>query len=464
MDYTTTYDMWDGNRMYAKGKKYLAGSDLYMRTGESLIIPDYDSNIQYNKGDIVYDTSGGLVNRAVAGKDEVYKRQPVYYSATQTQTMRFGDMTSRYNIVFEYDDMDQYPFYGFTREIDAGGRLTVTHRLFRDYRSSTKWSYQVSWEDQSFVEEVYFYTTLDNDAPELPAVPLDRDDPDYKWMGKTFIRNSEKIYMRSPANVDVETAVNHTNAAFIPEFQPDRIPGFVYVEPENMYRCVDNKKYTKTIGNRQYEGFGLSPTTSVGYDIVALCDVICERIEVDFRENDGTVHTVVHYPNNEIDPTLPQVPATALINSPLSAPSLQGVYVALYGDVIQLGSAYLGATLHAGFTNLAITNKYEDFSPNETDAWGNIYYKDGVRARTFSGTVDIDVTDYDKINKLMLLLGQTEVIINASDGDAADLSAKDVFESTMLVGRLKEISLATKVTNKRLSDTSTWNFKFRESI
>jgi len=132
---------------------------------------------------------------------------------------------------------------------------------------------------------------------------------------------------------------------------------------------------------------------------------------------------------------------------------------------IRIGGIFLGQSVDAGFTNLVFTNKFKDYSPYEKDQWGNILYVKGVKTNIYAGIVDIEITDYDMINRLMSSIGGQTVILNGSDSkDNLEVDSRNFFSSTMLVGRIKNFALKTKLDNKLMHQMASYSFEIEEDI
>jgi len=116
-------------------------------------------------------------------------------------------------------------------------------------------------------------------------------------------------------------------------------------------------------------------------------------------------------------------------------------------------------------TNLTFKNAYKDYSPTETDSWGNVTYKDGVRVNVHSGTVDVPLVGYDQLNRLMLKIGGRKIIANSSDSKQNQApDGHSIFQSTMLIGRFTSFSMTTKVKNKRMEDMGVYSFVLTEQV
>ena len=145
-------------------------------------------------------------------------------------------------------------------------------------------------------------------------------------------------------------------------------------------------------------------------------------------------------------------PAVTMNNFSLNIPS-------------SVGEIMPASKLEAGMTNFTFKNKFKDFSPKEQDQWGNWYYTDGVRVQVHSGVVDLPVTSYDQLNRLMMMIGGQKVVINSSDSIHNEMpDSRDVFSATMMIGRFTTFELSTNTKSKQIGDFATYNFTVEELV
>jgi len=141
------------------------------------------------------------------------------------------------------------------------------------------------------------------------------------------------------------------------------------------------------------------------------------------------------------------------------------VEIILSGTKIRCGTIMLGLSVNAGFTSAAFQNQFNDYSPKEKDQWGNVTYIEGVKQQVHSGTVKLPIAKYDIMNRLISSIGGRTVIVNGSDSkDNIQPDSKSVFASTMLIGRITEFSLRTKMENKKIGDMATYTFTIEENV
>ena len=232
----------------------------------------------------------------------------------------------------------------------------------------------------------------------------------------------------------------------------------------------DNKNYSKATSDDfiTYKIYSNQP-----FDTLALGRVMGGEVTVTFKTaNNALVYGPVKVSLDchlDSDGRLPPVPITKVIYSDDDVPA--GGYAEFTindsTDVptCELGTALLGLSVQAGFTKLNFTNKYNDYSPQEVDQWGNVLYINGVKINVHSGTVDLPTAQYDKMNKLMLKLGADIVIVNGNGVKTnIETGSLSKFDSAVVIGRIKNFALKTNIKDKRMGDLATYTFTVEEIV
>ena len=300
-----------------------------------------------------------------------------------------------------------------------------------------------------------------------------------RWVGRHFIIRGTDLYVRTQVALPIiELAVSDNQYQVIEALS--EFPNFIENGLVNAMKPLDNTNYTYfTQQGTPNAVYYKLKSTSDKFDTIALSNLIADDIQVIFRDaQDVEVARIDSYePKNYRDITiddsgiethrLPPYPTTVILYSTADNIIPEGGYVELYlsGNNIKLGTIKLGLSVSAGFTNLTFTNKFNDWSPKEVDQWGNVSYITGVKANVFSGTVDVRVEDYDMTTRLMTSIGGSTVILNGSD--AKDNQTPDnvgIFASTMLIGRLKDFQLKTKIADDDMDIMATYTFTLEENI
>ncbi len=251
---------------------------------------------------------------------------------------------------------------------------------------------------------------------------------------------------------------------------PADIDGFIKKRRHNAHNPFDGKNYTRTLFNTKYTD-GSAEWTMIAnedMDTIALGSLMCDSFDILITEQDGK--KLFELTDYEVDNTLDynsklEFPTNVVIYSQDMIPEGSVVHVILHGTTVELGTLLPGQRLDAGFTSLAFKNKFKDFSPKEQDQWGNYYYKNGVRVKVHSGTVDLPLMRYDQLDRMMLMIGGQVMIINSSDSIDNHLpDGKRIFSATMMIARFLTFELATKIDQKHIGEIATWGFTLEEIV
>jgi len=243
---------------------------------------------------------------------------------------------------------------------------------------------------------------------------------------------------------------------------------FVYYSKATPYKPIDGKMYSKATKD------GLMTYTVIGegsFDTLALGGILGDSVTAIFKDPKGHVlfSVIDHKIDNNIDikGRHKHKAVTEVIYSTVDMPHGSTVEITIKSsDVVELGIVLLALSVDAGFTHLAFTNKFKDYSPTETDQWGNVVYKEGLKVNVHTGTVDIPIGNYDYMNRTMLAIGGKTVIINGYGEKFNDepTQAKGHFYGTMMIGRMKNFTLNTNVIDKRMSEYATYKIEVEEIV
>ncbi len=295
------------------------------------------------------------------------------------------------------------------------------------------------------------------------------------WLGKTVYLRPEGVYMRTNINADVETIAIVEYQTTLVTFVKN-IKGMAYIRPTLPYNVMDGRNNTLVTvdGNIEYTLIGTN-----SFDTLAVGNVKGETITVTFIKVDGTVLTPIVSTidaSRDADGNLVDWYTTLIFySSEVISPVLVGdvmtygtviieIAPAVANDTTEVGTLMLGMSADAGFSNLAMSHKYKDFSTFEYDQWGQASYIERAKVSTYSGTVDTVVEDYDRTNRLMMSLGRNVVIINGSDEDSTQIDGIGIFAATQKIGRFLSFEQKTSIKANDINKKATYSFTIEEIV
>lgn len=250
---------------------------------------------------------------------------------------------------------------------------------------------------------------------------------------------------------------------------PDPHHRFVYYSETAPNAINDGKNYSKATAQNEIV-YELS--INGAYDTIAFGGVVADTVSVDFLDSEESLEYFIE--DLPIDSRIdedgvhPNEPVTVIVYSPEYIMNGGRVKIKLkysHGEV-EVGTIMAGLSVEAGFTNLVFSNKFIDFSPTEQDQWGNVSYVDGTKINVHIGTVDLPITNYDYMNRLMRAIGGKEVIINGygvKHNNTPDYR-EGSFYATNMIGRMKNFSLSSKMVNKRLGELAQYKITVEEIV
>ena len=308
-------------------------------------------------------------------------------------------------------------------------------------------------------------------------------DPDYdnqkntNFVLRSFFVRGDKLYART--NKDAVQLSSKTTKPKLEKLASirDFLGGWTFVSPIEKLKPFDSKNYTKIVTNNEIT-FKLNVPDGA-FNTIAFTGLLCDELSVETREGSaGTgpqnlaLHGYQPDGSRDVNKRLPPVPTTAIIYNDLpnggttDTPVGGEIIITIKGKNIELGGIFVGLSVNSGFTNLSFQNKFKDYSPYEKDQWGNVMYVEGVKTNIHSGTVDVPIRHYDMMNRLMTSLGQGLVILNGSDNlsNRPPDNNRNIFASTMVVGRIRDFQLRTNLDNKHMGEMATYSFTIEEEI
>jgi len=439
------------HRNFAPGDRLQFEDSIWENTGDLLIVPTWDPNTEYQLGDIVFKDN--VLQKATSEGNELVPKQPEDYSSVDTNldastwSNRYVKITDPYQTSFDFT-VGNYRHSILVIEEDA---IVTENCYYNNEPAQPLWgtggpivnpsNFVLEEVARVYTNEYYFF--------------------------KTYIINGTALYARTNVDAPMEYDSVATGVIFTPINNIRDLEIFTRIKPNLIMAPFDYKHYTKANKMNSMEYIINCPKK---FDTLALGKVTGTTINVYFYDDmDATgniVYAITNMPintsrdnNNILDPF--NTTHIVYANQHIDYGSIK--FVISHNGLIELGSIYIGSSVPAGFTNLQFTNGFIDHSPQEIDAWGNVNYIDGIRVRTFEGTVDVLVTDYDTIDRLMLSIGGNTVIMNGSDStDNAPPDNQTIFGATMLIGRMSNYKLQTKPKDLQIGEVATYSFKLTE--
>ncbi len=291
---------------------------------------------------------------------------------------------------------------------------------------------------------------------------------------RSMVERKDYFYLRTDINAKLEyntwTGSSSYKYAYGEVKSPIDIDGFVKKRRTNAHCVLDGKNYTQTLfdttftdGKATWVLLATSP-----FDSIAFGHVITDTI--DFVVTDQDAKILFEINNYAVDNTVvpdreEEYRATVVLYTDETMPAGSIITITLKNPIVSIGEIMPASKLDAGFTKMTFKNKFKDFSPKEQDQWGSWFYRDGLRVTLHSGVVDFPLVSYDRLNRLMLLIGGQRVIINSSDSIKNELpDGINIFEATMLIARFVSFELSTKEDKKRMGDIASYSFSIEELV
>jgi len=452
-DVNFNYDDFHYYVTFAQGMRLVSNNVLYERTGGSIYTHPPSGNAEV--GDMAYLSPA--INRCYAAVDDTALKQPSEYAAA-------GDLPWAYTHTEFYakvqDDVGTRPFNGFRR---FGNR---EYELFRDASSSTGWTFTIASSDVNISKEVSVIDGVTSDDSNIVGEAVILNDGT-TYVPYVFIIDplTNALYYKTPALKAVETEIA-TSDMYVPVYDLRYFSGWTKKNMSMSARVIDNKNYTYA---EFTEDKSWTLTSDEEVDTVAITGVLCDSISVEFKTGDTVVYTIPNYiPSTKRDTRerLSGCPVTEVFYCPSDLPVGSQIKVTFHTTTKgRAGGVKLGLSVDGGFTNLAIQNTFRRNGLKEKDYWGEIITTNGAKKNVFSGTCDIEITDYNTMHNLWTSIGDNTVIINgAVSKDNYTQETSDTYAPTKIVGRVDKYALRTNLKNKRMGDKATYSFEVEGDI
>ncbi len=312
-------------------------------------------------------------------------------------------------------------------------------------------------------------TELTADTVEVKASLHVTDNKLIGTLGTLFVRGND-LYMRTSFDANTEyTTISNPYGEDITSV--DNLDGFEIVERATYAYPFDGRNYTVSSKDNTmtYTIKGLQ-----SFDTIALGRVKGTSASILFKDSLGVTVSTHNFTidgsrdsSGNLDDwhtTLIKYAISDTTGLPVVMEANSTVEITITGGRIELGTLLLGISVDAGFSNLAISNRYKDFSILSENSFGFIDYVEREKISIYKGSVDIRVTDYDRIDRLMTSLGGKINIVNGSKSKTKVPDSKSVFASTQKIGRLFDFETKTQISEDDIDPIATYTFRFEEIV
>jgi len=458
------------NMPISEGLEIRDGTKVFIYEGDTLNPTTYNPSVVYNLGDIVKQNGKlckitGTTNTTLPKEPEEYSGfdDPMDFENAQHRYFRIsnthiknksmgslGIHKSRWYYIF-WEDRPHHPNCGFrfsAKDLNKTGTRAADWYLRQCLRTNTSYQFDVAKDKKADI-----VNWAAKGTPKYPTLRCNN-----------LIIRGDYAYLRTPLDLPIEYKTLVGDYALTEVVSPADIDGFMYRRNIKPLAVFDKKDYTNCSSDDTMI-FSFYNTEKI--DSIALSKVTADTVDIHITDADGnSIYTLTNYPiYNELSKKRFEEAVTTVLYTSLPIESESLITLTLKGSLLRLGDISVADTLDFGYSNLQFNNEYKDFSPFEQDQWGNILYKDGIRVKRYSGSVDLKIQDYDLIYREMNFIGGREVVINGSDSiNNTPTNSVSIFQSTMMVGRFKSIKLATKASTNKIDGIATYSFTIEERV
>jgi len=315
----------------------------------------------------------------------------------------------------------------------------------------------ISKVESSIIESLQIST-----VEEKAIVPTSSIYQNYAHSFRNITVRPDGVYGRTNKDAPVEYTTATTE--FFAQIEAPTDVGFYFLEKLMKFRPFDEKNYTTAIKDTSmtYTVRGLGR-----FDTLALGRVIADSIDVTFKDSIGNTITQLTKTidsSRDADGNLENWYTTAIYYSSQSLEPDSTVEFTLHGDSISLGNVILAQSVDAGFTNLTLKSSYKDLSVLDEDEFGNIAYVERAKISKYEGSVDVPISDYDRVDRLMTSLGAKLIVMNGSDAKNEAPNGRNIFASTRKIGRIRGYSQQNKLKGNDIDRMATYTFNLEEIV
>ncbi len=433
---------YEGDEVQHDDNIYVATEDIPVQAFNGITLGykagDLVSSASEPKTQVMYSTSG----EAPANPSE--------YSTVDT-SVDYSVWTERYM---------KLPSMNFTVTPNAGPDILYDFQI----EDTTMLVTIKTVETSSTYYNVYampIYSLITSLTPDTQAVlennPNATDDV---WVPYLFFQDANGVYIRTNLAV-AEEVITKTDTYLFRDVTSPADTHFAYIQKTNNERPFDQKNYSKsyrTAGDMQYT-IMLNEDTNM----FVLGSVKGTSFSYSFSGAGGSGNNIPIDGTRDNSGVLSDWYTTIIIYADATVAAGGTLNITIQGD--ELGSFLSGAKIDAGMSTKTFSNSFKDFSTFEYDPWGNPNYIERAKVMTYTGTVDLPIDHYDRINRLMSSLGKNIVIVDGSDNlSNTQTDSVNVFASTQFIGRTMRWDQKTQLRNKDMDELATYSFNFEEIV
>lgn len=369
------------------------------------------------------------------------------------------DRIARFTLTTAWDISTSYytvfPIIGFDTN---GSKYTIIDEGAGIY------SYKITVGSVTQTSSLYAYNLLDTDSIINSGIEILVNSEDV-FLAKTMVIDPTGIYLRTWVNsLETITTVEYTLGEIV---SPKDLENFSFIEYTNWAKPFDGKNYSSatTTYEMLYTIYGTE-----SFDTIALGKCKANHIKIKFIPTGVLPEDIEFSVDEDINTSrdtngnLADWNTTLIYYSTTLMEANSIVEIIITGTNIELATLLLGMSSDAGFTNLALKNDYKDFSVFEYDEWGNADYTERAKVSRYSGSVDIFIEDYDKVDRLMTSLGKNLVIVNGSDSNSTPDASTTIFAATQKIGRFLSFSQKTLIKDNDIGRVANYTFTLEEIV
>ena len=291
---------------------------------------------------------------------------------------------------------------------------------------------------------------------------------------QSVIERGGYFYFRTSINAKLKYRTWETGAysyTYMDVLSPADIDGFIQKRRTNAHNPFDGKGYTKAEVDTTLTDYKATWTclASEAFDSIAFGKVICDSINVIFKTTEGDIIEELNrlvIDNTVAKGTTKEYQITRVLYASKLLPAETVIEITLNGSFVSIGSLLASDKMNAGFTKFKFNNEMKDFTPKEQDPWGFwVYLEGGMKLRRLNASVEFPIVDYDGLERMMMMLGGGNVVIDGSDATNNEVpDGRKVFSATQLIARIVSLKLQSQEKNKRIGEIGRYDIVIEEIV